>query len=310
MSHGIEGHNVNDDTTHETLKDLLPAYAIGALDEAEARPVADHLGECPACEQELAALRETLATLAFSAPAAVPAPGVRAALLDRVERLAATSGATPPVIAPTSPPAALSVAPRKLPRRVGQLHRARIGLAALAAVLVLGLLGWGILAQSRLNTERQQLAAERQRAEQLAAQAGQLTIANEQLVAQTRQFPLVNTLLNKPEAAYPVSGPTVTDYGLPAAGYVYVDPTSNIGLMLTYWLPKIGADQRFQIWLVTPEGQRDSGGLFSADARGNAHVVINAPEPFAKYKSVGVTVEPAAGSTGPTSPRVCGGDIR
>jgi hypothetical protein len=171
----------------------------------------------------------------------------------------------------------------------GRFRRARLSMSAAAAVLVLGLLGWASLTQVQLRQEQAR---------------------NQELAAQTAQFTLVNTLLNKPGSAFPVSGPTVADYGLPAAGYVYVDPTSNVGLMLTYWLPKIGADQRFQVWLVTPEGQRDSGGLFAADARGNANVIINAPAPFAKYKSVGVTVEPATGSPGPTSPRVCGGDIR
>ena len=279
------------ETTHTALRELLPAYALDALDE-ERMEVADHLAVCPRCRAELVELRETLGALAFSAPAARPAPSVKMALLDRVARTPQPAGGQGPANtlydresdgAMPTPLLALTG------DEGGRFRRARLALSAVAAVLVLGLLGWASLAQVRLGEEQAR---------------------NEQLAAQTQQFALVNTLLNKPGTAFPVSGPTVSDYGLPAAGYVYVDPASNVGLMLTYWLPKIGTDQRFQVWLVTPDGQRDSGGLFTADARGNANVIINAPEPFAKYKSVGVTVEPATGSPGPTSPRVCEGDIR
>jgi len=286
------------ETTHDQIRELLPDYALGTLDAAEARSVADHLRDCAACDQELTSLRETLGTLAFSVPAATPSLAVRAALFARVERIATAGSATAATSTGTPPiqPATVPATPRALATYRGRSRGVRLALATIAAVLVLGLLGWGTLTQLRLNTERQQLAAERER--------------NAQLTTQTNQLAFVNTLLNNPNAAFPVSGPAAADYGLPAAGYIYVEPTSTVGLMLTYWLPKISADQRFQVWLVTPDGQRDSGGLFMADARGNAHVIINAPAPFAKYKSVGVTVEPAAGSPGPTSPRVCGGEIR
>lgn len=276
---------------HTTLRDLLPAYALDALDE-EQMEVADHLAVCPQCRAELAALRETLGALAFSAPAALPVPAVKAALLDRVARTPHPPGSQESVatLYDRETDNVMPPRPHALPGGGGgRFRRARLALSAVAAVLVLSLLGWASLTQVQLRQERAR---------------------NQELAAQTEQFALVNTLLNKPGSAFPVSGPKVADYGLPAAGYVYVDPASNVGLMLTYWLPQIGADQRFQVWLVTPDGQRDSGGLFAADARGNANVIINAPAPFAKYKSVGVTVEPAAGSPGPTSPRVCGGDIR
>lgn len=280
------------ETTHAALRELLPAYALDALDEERAE-VAEHLEGCADCRRELRSLREELDSLAFSAPVALPAPGVKTALLEQVARLTQGTAVMNPADALFDRETArLPGEPTPLRARsngVERFGRARVALPAIAAVLVLGLIGWGSQAQVRLDRERER---------------------NDQLAAQAQQFTLVNTLLNKPGAAFPVSGPTVPDYGLPAAGYVYVDPTSNVGLMLTYWLPKISADQRFQIWLVTPEGQRDSGGLFAADARGNANVIINAPAPFAKYKSVGVTVEPAAGSPGPTSPRVCGGEIR
>jgi len=278
---------VNEDTIQHTLLELLPAYALDALDEEEASFVERHLPDYPDCVAELAALRDALATLAFSAPSAAPPPAAKAALFARLDR---EGGAAPPTGASSTP------LPPTRPARFAEWRGSRAAFAALAAVLIVGLLGWAALAQARLNTERQRLAATTQQ--------------NERLTAQVSQLAFVDKLLNDPSAAHPVSGPPVAQYGLPAAGYVYIDPMSTIGLMLTYWLPTIAPDQRFQVWLVTPEGTRDSGGLFAADERGNAHVIINAPAPFAKYKSIGVTIEPASGSVGPTSPRVCGGEIR
>jgi anti-sigma-K factor RskA len=275
------------DTTRGTLLELLPAYALGALDAEEAGFAERHLPDYPDCVAELTALRDDLALLAFSAPSVAPPAAAKAALFARLDREGAIA---PPV--PTTLPAP---PPTRLDRSRGW-RGSRPALAALAAVLVVGLLGWAAIAQTRLNAERQRLAA-------VARQ-------NEQLTTRVAQLSLVDRLLRDPNAAHPVSGPPVEQYGLPAAGYVYIDPTSTIGLLLTYWLPTLTPDQRFQVWLVTPEGTRDSGGLFTADARGNAHVLINAPAPFAKYASIGVTIEPAGGSAGPTSPRVCGGTIR
>lgn len=275
------------DTTHDTLLELLPAYALGVLDAEETGFVERHLPDYPDCVAELTALRDDLATLAFSAPLAAPPPTAKAALFARLDREEGT--AKPLAPAPVPLPAV---------RRARLLDRrgARVALAALAAVLIVGLLGWATIAQARLNAERQRLAA-------IARQ-------NEQLTDQVSRLAFVDKLLNDPTAAHPVSGPPVAQYGLPAAGYVYIDPTSTIGLLLTYWLPTIAPDQRFQVWLITPEGTRDSGGLFTADARGNAEVIINAPAPFARYTSIGVTIEPMGGSPGPTSPRVFGGAIR
>lgn len=291
------------DRTYEALRELLPAYALGALDAEDARFVEAHLGEYPDCARELAELQDSLALLAFSAPAATPPPHVKAALLDRVESRAPGRDAAlrrladPPALAAAHPEAApVQAFPAARGGARGRGRGWRVALAALAAVLVLGLLSWGTVLQLQLHDERQQLAAERQR--------------NDALATQTAELAFVDKLLNDPSAAHPVIGPTVSDYGLPAAGFIYTDPQSATAVMLTYWLPTLNATQRFQLWLNTPDGQRDNGGLFMADAHGNAHVVIHAPAAFAKYQSVSVTIEPAMGSAWPTGPKVCSGNVR
>ena len=223
------------DRTYEALRELLPAYALGALDAEDMRFVETHLSAYPDCERELVELQDSLAMLAFSVPAATPPPGAKAALLDRVEQsvpgrdaaLRRLSG-TPEIVAAKQELAPVHALPETRGGARGGRRGWRVALAALAAVLVLGLLSWGTVLQLRLRDEQQQLAAERQR--------------NDALATQTMELAFINKLLNDPYAAHPVIGPTVSDYGLPAAGFIYIDPQSTTALMLTYWLPSIGAD--------------------------------------------------------------------
>ncbi len=273
------------DNEHRTIQALLPAYALGALEEEQAT-VAAHLAECPVCQAALTELEATLGLLALTAPPAQPTPGVKAALLARIDQEAqhASVPAQGDLPTPAEQPAA-QLAPRTLP--ITRIPRSVMPLVALAAALIIGLLTWGIINQARLNQQQQQLAA---KADEIA---------------------LADTILNKPTAAFSMSAPTNGDgYGQTVAGYIYADPNSNVGLILAYWLPKINADQRFQIWLQRADGQRESAGTFTADVNNSAQVVVRTPANFAQYTTVGVTIEPAAGSAAPTGPSVCGAKIR
>jgi anti-sigma-K factor RskA len=64
--------------------DLLADYALGSLEETEARRVAEHLASCDACRAELAELETLTGLLAFGAADAQPAESVRRRLMERV----------------------------------------------------------------------------------------------------------------------------------------------------------------------------------------------------------------------------------
>lgn len=49
--------------SHRWSRDLLGAYALGAVDQAERQRVEAHLEGCAACRRELAQLREAAAML-------------------------------------------------------------------------------------------------------------------------------------------------------------------------------------------------------------------------------------------------------
>ncbi|MGF0172500.1 maleylpyruvate isomerase family mycothiol-dependent enzyme [Streptomyces sp. Marseille-Q5077] len=68
---------------HETVRDLLAAWAFGALDPAEEKAVPAHLAECESCAAEAERLRETVRLLEgppLGAPAGWPAEGAPPAL--------------------------------------------------------------------------------------------------------------------------------------------------------------------------------------------------------------------------------------
>lgn len=292
--------------SHQEVTDLLPGYALSALDDGEARLVAQHLATCPICRLELAELQEMVSLLAFAAPPARPSPDAKSALFARVKssqrpapqwdraledtlpgrpkledtQPAGRNGARPGErVAPTA-----TIARRPTPIFGG---RARSALAALAAVLVLALGGWNW-------TLRGQLQEERQRTELLRSQPPE-----ERLVAR---------LLNNPQAARALT-PVTDPASSRTVGFIYTDPESNVALVITYAMPTLQPNQRYQIWLRTGN-ERDSGGLFTVDARGYGQLLIRAPAPLSKYQTVGITAEPYDGSSGPTSTAVVGGSIQ
>ena len=278
MQHADVDNTMTTGTNHDEYEDLLPGYALDALDAEDWQRVAAHLEACPACRSELADLAEVAGLLALLAPPATPPARVKEALFAR---LAAPELPARPVTPLTAIGGAGTTPPAR-PAGDGAGRRVRVALAALAAAVALALGGWNVALQQR----------------------------NAELAARVEEQALVVRLLNDPRAAHSLTGSADPYTAGGPAGYIYADPGSNVALILTYYLPQLPPDQAYQLWLVAPDGTRDSGGLFRPDANGSAQFLVRAPAPFAKYRAVGVTVEPAGGSPGPTSPRVIGGNLQ
>jgi anti-sigma-K factor RskA len=279
---------------YSTIEELLPAYALGALDPEDYVRVEGYLAAHPEARREVEELRETLGTLALTAPPLTPPPGAKAALLARVEQLAAPApGVGPRPLAVVPPEARPDGVVRPFRGPSEGAHRRdrgwRAALAAVAAAVILGLTGWNVALQRQVGSVQDDLSA-------LEAQLG----AQEEPVALGRL--VGDQRFARPLSASAADGPYAASGG--PAGYLYTDPGGSLGLMNCYWMPTLAEGQVYQVWLVRADGTRDSGGTFAVDARGNASVIIRAPAAFSNYASVGVTTEPQGGSPGPTSPRV------
>ncbi len=71
-------------TTHQEFENLIPAFALGCLDEDEAVRLAEHCAVCPTCRAELAGYQDTISQLALAAPLAEPAPQMQQRLTERI----------------------------------------------------------------------------------------------------------------------------------------------------------------------------------------------------------------------------------
>jgi anti-sigma-K factor RskA len=70
---------------HEYVMDLLPAFAVGSLEETERSAVSQHLSGCEACRAELLAFQTVTDQLVLAVPLRVPPPALKGRLLERVQ---------------------------------------------------------------------------------------------------------------------------------------------------------------------------------------------------------------------------------
>lgn len=144
-------------TDHDEFDAMAVGWALHALEPDEEQAFAEHLATCGRCQRLVQDAEESLADLAYNVPMVDPPPQV----LDRIRQATGSADAktTDPLrveqsVAPVVPlPARAARAARQLPRWV---------MPAVAAGLVLiALLGWNVVLQSRVD-EARQTAAERQ----------------------------------------------------------------------------------------------------------------------------------------------------
>ncbi len=99
-----------------------------------------------------------------------------------------------------------------------------------------------------------------------------------------------------------------SDYAPGAVGTIVVSRDGEHGALVVDGLGTLNPGQQYQLWLIR-KGVRTSGGVFSVDIHGYATLYVESPQPLASYDSLGITIEPAGGSPGPTGPKVMGGEL-
>jgi anti-sigma-K factor RskA len=260
-------------TRHDPRYDeLIPAYAVGALDGDELRELEAHLAAgCPACEEQLALWHGDLEELAASVPPIEPSEATRA----RVLRLA--GGGRPARRAP------------------------RLGWLALPAAALLALAFWGIVRQARLGGEVERLRSERARLErQLAALDRELGLAR----AESQRMAATLAILSTPGShSIRLAG---LDPAPGAVGETFVDPRQGRAVFWAFHLPAPAPGKTYQLWWIGPQGPV-SAGTFDVDAQGRGRVEVARVDQPDAVQAWAVTIEPAGGVPQPTGAMVLKG---
>ena len=128
-----------------------------------------------------------------------------------------------------------------------------------------------------------------------------LLVSQEELTRQNQVNQTAFALLT-----YPDSQVAIIDDGEIYGTLVY-DPDGQVAILSVWGLESLPTEQDYQVWLIEPDQTRISGGVFqSSDQTEYVTFIIESPNPFDNFSGIGVTVEPAGGSPGPTGPRIFG----
>lgn len=126
--------------------------------------------------------------------------------------------------------------------------------------------------------------------------------------AQRRQDKLLKHLEDTQLALMFLSSPGVRRLPLDSekvAGALLLDEQRNQAILIARDLPPLAENQAYQIWLIEPDEERISLGLFRPEEGETYTLQILSPsQPFENYLGIGVTIEPAGGSERPSGERI------
>jgi anti-sigma-K factor RskA len=253
--------------THDEAVELEGLYALDALTPTEKAAMEAHLAQCTLDHSELASIGGVVPALASlaepqGAPAALKRRVLEAYALDNSPR--AEPARFMATDRTSAPPARW-----RAPNSFGWI-------AAVAAVLVIALVGaWGF-------TER-----------------GQIDQANQRAAEMARAI----AALSQPGAQVAYLRGSGTAAG--ASGFVAVPPGSA-GYMVVTDVPAVAAGMTYQAWYIA-NGKPSSAGTVARGPDGS--IIAAAMQPIPGTEVVALTVEPAGGSDQPTSTPIIVGNV-
>ena len=252
----------------QRIEDLFPLYALGALTDEERRQVDAYVASDPDAEARLAELTQAASALPYAAKPVDPSPGVKRAVLDRVQ---ADARLSPPAVRMTPRPGLWDAVRHRL--RARWVVPVAAGLSALAAVAGFA---WAV----SLNGEVARLRA------QIAALQRDLALQR-QTLAQIAA-PNVQTMA--------IAG---TERQPAARGQLIADPRSTAAVLVVSGLLPLQPGQVYQFWLIRGD-LPVSAGVFSVDEEGSAVLPVASTDLVGTFDAMGVSIEPEGGSPQPT----------
>lgn len=267
--------NAGHATRHE---DLLPAYALGALDGEDLRELEAHLATgCEECRRQLDLWQGDVETLAASVEPVTPSEETR----RRIQRLAGAA-----------------VLPIDRPSRSARPITRWALLAAAACLLIAAGSLWR---QARLGDELDRLGAERDRlAREVSSLDQQLGLAR----AESQRLAESLSIIASPGSrSIQLAGLGPTPQ---ASGHTFVSPERGAAVFYAFGLPEPEPGKTYQLWWIA-DGKPVSAGTFDVDERGSGSLRVEHVAPAGQIQAWAVTVEPAGGVPQPTGAMVLKG---
>jgi anti-sigma-K factor RskA len=220
---------------HAATRELLGAFALGAVDAEEAASVRAHLAKCAECQAEMAELWLAVDSLPSTIEPMEPPPALR----DRIAAAIAVEAASPapappaPPVAPAPEPASTIApalpGPEPLRKPASFWSRATPWAAAAAILLLLsaGLLLWNLRLREQIATA-----------------------------------PVTETIALAP-----------TDAAPEARGEVTYLPQDDLFILDVRDLPPLEPDQVYEVWLIGEDSVPAPAGVFDQPTDQHAIVV-------------------------------------
>ena len=83
---------------HDQILEMLPAYALGCLDEEESVMVSEHIEICAKCNGQFLEYRSTVDAMAYGAPVVSPSDSLKQKLMQRIQITAEKTSVSQPAI--------------------------------------------------------------------------------------------------------------------------------------------------------------------------------------------------------------------
>jgi anti-sigma-K factor RskA len=246
------------------LHTLVGAYVMDALPPAERAEFERHLLGCEQCREDVRGLRETTAALAFGA-SEQPRPQLR----DSTLRAASNLRQLPPELPGERSRRASRASRRSRPSTwlAGSFPRHWVSRAAVGATVVLAIAA--VLLGVHASSMQQRLSLAEQRDHDIAAVLG---------------APDATTLTAK-----------VSTGGM---ARVVMSHRASALVVITSGLPALPPSEGYEVWLMSPAGDRPVGMLPPPRAGMTDPMFVGQ---LRRGDRLGLTVEPAGGSRQPTS---------
>lgn len=272
----------------ETVREHVDAWALGALDAADAIALESHIEGCAECALLADDARDTAAAFALAVPLAAASPSLKARVMASASLLADVPG-----------------------RRPVTSQRWWFSAAAAAIAAGVGAMAWGGYLQTQVNglhdTEARARVVATAQSNQFATMRTELVQSSAQSVSLATNQDAVFDIVSQPDVQrLPMSGTALA----PAASGRYIwSRTGGLGALVVSSLPPLPEGKSYYMWVVY-ENAWTYGGLFTVDSTGGGRLVVRDfgdGIDHGAFRGFAVTVEPSTGVTKHTGETVLQG---